>query len=61
MEFGIFMLFAGGHLNRKRAKTSDFPNVEECLLKWFQQCRDKNINMGGMILKEKAVCQDFRA
>ena len=43
------MLFAGENLNRKRAKNS------ECLLlKWFQQCRDNNVNIGGMLLKDKA-------
>ena len=52
-EFGIFILFAVGNLNRKRAKYSEFLDLEECLLNWFRQCRDNIINMGVMILKDK--------
>ena len=48
------MLFAGGNLNRKRFKNSACLDVKECLLKCFQQCRDNNINMSGMTLKEIA-------
>lgn len=43
-----------GNLNHKRVRKSEFPEVEECLLKWFKQCRDQNISVGGPILKEKA-------
>lgn len=41
-------------LDRKRNKTAEFPDLEECLVKWFKQCRDQNVSVGGPILKEKA-------
>lgn len=43
-----------GNLNNKRVRKSEFPEVEECLIKWFKQCRDHNVSVGGPILKEKA-------
>lgn len=43
-----------GNLNNKRVRKSEFPDVEECLIKWFKQCRDHNVSVGGPILKEKA-------
>ncbi|XP_034944919.1 tigger transposable element-derived protein 4-like [Chelonus insularis] len=33
---------------------AEFPDVEECLLTWFKQCRDKNISVSGPLLREKA-------
>lgn len=38
----------------KRAKSSELKNVEECVLKWLIQCRDKNVLIGGPIMQEKA-------
>ncbi|XP_050061779.1 tigger transposable element-derived protein 4-like [Aphis gossypii] len=40
--------------NRKRKRGPDFSDVEECVVKWFKQCRDANVSVGGPILKEKA-------
>ena len=33
---------------------AEYPNLEECLIKWFKQCTDRNIHLGGNVLKEKA-------
>lgn len=38
----------------KRAKTGEFADVDEAVLKWLKQCRDKNLSIGGPILQEKA-------
>jgi len=40
--------------DRKRKRGPDFSDVEECVVKWFKQCRDANVSIGGPILKEKA-------
>ncbi|XP_025407157.1 tigger transposable element-derived protein 6-like, partial [Sipha flava] len=41
-------------IDRKRKRGPDFSDVEECVFKWFKQCRDANVSTGGPILKEKA-------
>lgn len=33
---------------RKRSSKGEFPRLEECLLKWFCQCRSQNIPIGGL-------------
>ena len=38
----------------KRARLAEFPDVEKCLVKWIQQLRENNVNIGGHLLKEKA-------
>lgn len=38
----------------KKMKSCEFKDVEECVLKWLKQCRDKNLPIGGPILQEKA-------
>ncbi|XP_043462863.1 tigger transposable element-derived protein 4-like [Leptopilina heterotoma] len=45
---------SGENLSFKRQRTAEFPNLEECLLTWFKQCRDKNITVSGPVLMEKA-------
>jgi len=40
--------------DRKRKRGPEFSDVEECVVKWFKQCRDANVRIGGPILKEKA-------
>lgn len=40
---------------KKRFRKCKFPQLEECLVKWFAQCREKNIPMSGAMLKEKAL------
>ncbi|XP_054259576.1 tigger transposable element-derived protein 6-like [Macrosteles quadrilineatus] len=38
----------------KKLKSCELKDVEECVLKWLKQCRDKNIAVSGPILQEKA-------
>lgn len=40
--------------NRKRAREPDNPDVDECVLKWFTQARDKNIPLSGTLVRAKA-------
>jgi centromere protein B len=41
----------------KRAKKGEFNDVEQCVMKWLKQCRDKNVVISGPILQRKA--QEF--
>lgn len=43
------------NLSHKRRRIVEFPDIEECLIKWFKQCRENNVSLGGLILKEKAL------
>ena len=36
-----------------RSKSGEFPNVEKCLVRWFSECREKNVSISGPILQEK--------
>jgi len=52
----------------KRKRNAEFPDIKECLLKWFKPCRDRNVSIGGPIMQEKAEFfakslghNDFRA
>lgn len=45
---------SSNNLSSKRRRLAEFPDLEECLLTWFKQCRDKNISVSGPILREKA-------
>lgn len=38
----------------KKAKKGELQDVEEAVIKWLKQCRDKNVPVGGPILQEKA-------
>jgi hypothetical protein len=40
--------------HQKRKRGPDFSVIEECVVKWFKQCRDPNVSIGGPILIEKA-------
>lgn len=40
---------------KKRKKNSEFPSLDECVLKWFQQCRANKISISGSILQEKSL------
>ncbi|XP_025197064.1 tigger transposable element-derived protein 6-like [Melanaphis sacchari] len=40
--------------DRKRKRGPGFSDVEECVVKWFKQCKDAKVSIGGPILKEKA-------
>ncbi|XP_044576156.1 tigger transposable element-derived protein 4-like [Cotesia glomerata] len=42
------------NLTCKRQRLAEFPDIEECLLTWFKQCREKNLSISGTILREKA-------
>ncbi|CAG4935600.1 unnamed protein product [Colias eurytheme] len=44
----------GQSLSCKRRRIAEFPGLEECLLKWFEQCRSQNISINGPLLQEKA-------
>ncbi|XP_046659158.1 tigger transposable element-derived protein 6-like [Homalodisca vitripennis] len=37
----------------KKAKKGELQDVEEAIIKWLKQCRDKNVPVGGPILQEK--------
>lgn len=41
-------------IDRKRKRGPDFSDVEKCVVKWFKQCKDANVSIGGPILMEKA-------
>lgn len=41
----------------KKIRKSTYPEVEECMQKWFVQCRDQGIPISGSILQQKA--EDF--
>ncbi|XP_046680817.1 tigger transposable element-derived protein 4-like [Homalodisca vitripennis] len=43
-----------GNLKCKRKRNAEFKDVEECMIKWFKQCREKNITLGGPLIREKA-------
>ncbi|XP_057324247.1 tigger transposable element-derived protein 4-like [Microplitis mediator] len=43
-----------GNISYKRRRVAEFPDLEEGLLTWFKQCRDKNISVSGPVLREKA-------
>lgn len=46
--------FTTGKIDFMWKREADLPDVEECLVKWFKQCLEKNVGLGGPILKEKA-------
>ncbi|KAL4089263.1 hypothetical protein QTP88_024320 [Uroleucon formosanum] len=37
-----------------QTKKCEYPDLEECLMAWFTQCRQNNIPISGPILKEKS-------
>lgn len=40
--------------NMKKMRTTPYSDIDKFLLKWFAQCRDKNIPVSGTVLLEKA-------
>lgn len=40
--------------DRKRMRPPENPDVDECVLKWFKQARDKKIPLSGQLLRAKA-------
>lgn len=42
------------NLGIKRKRNTEFPDIEECLIKWFKQCRDTNVSISGPSMQEKA-------
>lgn len=38
----------------KKFRMAGYPDLEECLITWFKQCRERNVPLGGNVLKEKA-------
>lgn len=64
-EFGIAQNTASPFLkniyckDRKQSREPDHPDVEECMLKWFRQARDRNIPLSGLLVRIKA--EEFAA
>lgn len=50
----ILEKFEEGLGKRKKLKTSEFPDMEKCLMMWITQCRTQNIPLDGLVIKEKA-------
>lgn len=46
---------AVGHGKVKRLHSQDLPELEKCLVLWIKQCLDKNLPIGGPLIKEKAL------
>ncbi|XP_008182612.1 tigger transposable element-derived protein 4-like [Acyrthosiphon pisum] len=48
--------------NMKKMRMTRYLDIDKCLLKWFTQCRDKNIPLNGTILLEKSkrICTTTR-
>lgn len=44
----------GLHDSRKRSKKGELQDVEDAVIMWLKQCRDKNIPISGPVLQEKA-------
>ncbi|KAL7289519.1 hypothetical protein TKK_0016495 [Trichogramma kaykai] len=44
----------GSNINRKRKRAAKFGDIEECLVTWFKQAREKKISINSIILQEKA-------
>ncbi|GBL80766.1 hypothetical protein AVEN_26210-1 [Araneus ventricosus] len=40
-----------------KIRNSTYPEVDECIRKWFVQCRDQNLPVSGLILQQTA--EDF--
>lgn len=56
----ILSNFSSGNVkDRKRAREPDNPEVDECVLKWFKQARDKAIPLSGPLVQAKA--EEFSA
>ena len=41
--------------NIKRKKKGEFPELDECVLKWLKECRSKHVPISGEVLKEKGA------
>ncbi|KAL4083749.1 hypothetical protein QTP88_029065 [Uroleucon formosanum] len=40
--------------SRKKRRLSEFPRIEQCLFTWFNQVRQQNFPVSGILIKEKA-------
>jgi len=49
--------YDNGNSKKLKIRNSAYPKIEECVLKWFVQCRDQNIPVSGLMLQQKA--EDF--
>lgn len=47
-------LATSGGKNRKRARRPENPDVDERVLKWFKQSREKKVPLSGLLIKAKA-------
>ncbi|GBL92962.1 Tigger transposable element-derived protein 4 [Araneus ventricosus] len=50
----LLIALAPTERSTKNIRIAGYPDLEECLIKWFKQCRDCNLPIGGNELKEKA-------
>lgn len=50
----IMLLAPNCEKNRKRARAPENPDLDECVLKWFKQGRDKKIPLSGTTIRAKA-------
>ncbi|GBN19302.1 Tigger transposable element-derived protein 4 [Araneus ventricosus] len=44
-----------------KIRKSTYPEVEECVRKWFVQCRDQNLPVGGLMLQQLDSNSEFKA
>ncbi|XP_042913841.2 tigger transposable element-derived protein 6-like, partial [Parasteatoda tepidariorum] len=49
--------FHSSNKNVKKSRKCTFPDVDECVLKWFTQCRSSGILISGQIMQRKV--EDF--
>lgn len=51
----ILERYYAGDCTRKRKRDAEFPDLETALLTWFKQCRDQNVSISGVVMREKAL------
>ncbi|GBN15128.1 hypothetical protein AVEN_160918-1 [Araneus ventricosus] len=49
--------YDAGSKKKMKIRNSTYPEVEECLRKWFVQCRHQNLSVSELMLQQKA--EDF--
>lgn len=49
----LMQKISADNLDRKRNKTAEFPDLEECLIKWFKPCKGQNVSVGDQFYKKK--------
>lgn len=54
-KVAILERFYAGDSSRKRKRNAEFPDLEAVLLEWFKQCREQDISISGVFMREKAI------